>query len=148
MRQTAKQERGDATAWVFLPASITLHVDWTTCMQDPQLMHVAAGQMSTEKKKKKAKKNDLESQKKRQLRETAAALQGNLEAAACWRRFSQPALRRLLEWNQNLFHVMSPADPCCASAALLQELTGRAGTFWLCLTGVKLPSDQGPAALR
>lgn len=34
--------------------SITQHVGLTTCMHDPQLKHVAAGKMSTEREKKKS----------------------------------------------------------------------------------------------
>lgn len=65
---------------------------------------------------------------------------------------------RITSSTSNLFHSLAVkilskclnAPSCCCNLSLLlsQELSGSAGSFWLCLTGVKLSSDQSPALLH
>lgn len=42
----------------------------------------------------------------------------------------------------------APSCYCNLSLLLSQERSGSAVSFWLCLTGVKLSSDQSPALLH
>lgn len=88
--------------------AINHHVDLMTCMKDSQLMHVAAGQMCTGKKKQKMRCESL----KRHLKGSSAALRGEL--GNCVLEAVHPISSQICLGSKVVcvsFDVMSHADP-------------------------------------